>query len=309
MILLCGVPSDTPLTRVREQLRALDQPFVFFNQRRCEDAQIDFTVQGDRVRGVLEIDGRRHRLEDIGGVYTRLLDDRVLPELADEAEGSARRRHCRALHEALARWCEIAPARVVNRSRPMGSNCSKPYQAQLIREHGFRVPPTLISNDPGAVGAFAARHGRVIYKSLSGVRSIVHTLEAADAARLERIRWCPTQFQAYVEGTNIRVHVIGDVLFATAIETDATDYRYAHAHGGSTQLTAIELSPALRDRCVALARALGLAFAGIDLKRTDEGEIYCFEVNPSPAFSYYEAHTGQPIARAVARYLAAAAPP
>jgi hypothetical protein len=27
-------------------------------------------------------------------------------------------------------------------------------------------------------------------------------------------------------------------------------------------------------------------------------------VNPSPAFSYYEAHTGQPIAQAIARYLA-----
>jgi hypothetical protein len=26
-------------------------------------------------------------------------------------------------------------------------------------------------------------------------------------------------------------------------------------------------------------------------------------VNPSPAFSYYESHTRQPIARAVARYL------
>ena len=32
--------------------------------------------------------------------------------------------------------------------------------------------------------------------------------------------------------------------------------------------------------------------------------MYCFEVNPSPAFSYDEAHTGQPIAQAIARYLA-----
>jgi hypothetical protein len=30
-------------------------------------------------------------------------------------------------------------------------------------------------------------------------------------------------------------------------------------------------------------------------------------VNPSPAFSYYEAHTGRPIAQAIARYLAAEA--
>ena len=43
------------------------------------------------------------------------------------------------------------------------------------------------------------------------------------------------------------------------------------------------------------------------LKLTPDQQVYCFEVNPSPAFSYYEAHTGQPIAQAIARYLAAAA--
>jgi glutathione synthase/RimK-type ligase-like ATP-grasp enzyme len=56
--------------------------------------------------------------------------------------------------------------------------------------------------------------------------------------------------------------------------------------------------------CVNLAAGLGLAFAGIDLKITpDHAGVYCFEVNPSPAFSYYESQTGQPISRAVADYL------
>jgi hypothetical protein len=35
--------------------------------------------------------------------------------------------------------------------------------------------------------------------------------------------------------------------------------------------------------------------------------VYCFEVNPSPAYSYYESHTGQPISAALARYLVAGA--
>ncbi len=47
-----------------------------------------------------------------------------------------------------------------------------------------------------------------------------------------------------------------------------------------------------------------MAFAGIDLKITPDSQVYCFEVNPSPAFSYYEAGTGQQISEAVARYLA-----
>ena len=43
---------------------------------------------------------------------------------------------------------------------------------------------------------------------------------------------------------------------------------------------------------------------GIDLKITPEDDVYCFEVNPCPAFSYYEANADQPISAAVARYLA-----
>ena len=152
--------------------------------------------------------------------------------------------------------------------------------------------------------AFRARHGRVVYKSLSGVRSVVRTLEGADLERLDRIRWCPTQFQAFVEGTNVRVHVIGGQVFATAIETRATDYRYAEREGGPAELRATELPGELAARCVGMARGLGLDFAGVDLKLAPDGRAYCFEVNPSPAFSYYEANTGQPIAQAVARYLA-----
>ena len=46
-----------------------------------------------------------------------------------------------------------------------------------------------------------------------------------------------------------------------------------------------------------------MEFAGIDLKVTPENEVYCFEVNPSPAFSYYENNTGQPIAEGLAHRL------
>ena len=47
-----------------------------------------------------------------------------------------------------------------------------------------------------------------------------------------------------------------------------------------------------------------LPLAGIDLRRTPDGRYVCFEVNPSPAFSFYERRTGLPIAHAIARHLA-----
>jgi glutathione synthase/RimK-type ligase-like ATP-grasp enzyme len=82
------------------------------------------------------------------------------------------------------------------------------------------------------------------------------------------------------------------------------DYRYAYQNGEHEELEPMSLSNDLADRCLRLASVFGLEFAGIDLKITDEGKAYCLEVNPAPAFSYYELHTGQEISSAVAEYLA-----
>ena len=194
----------------------------------------------------------------------------------------------------------------------MASNISKPYQAQLIRSCGFRIPETLVTNvnEPHLVREFFKEHRRVIYKSVSAVRSIVQELEESDFDRLEQIRWCPTQFQAFVPGTNVRVHVVGEHVFATAVESEATDYRYAAQQvEGMRKGREVELSQELSQCCKSLTKALGLVFAGIDLKITPDNQVFCFEVNPSPAFSYYESHTGQPISSAVAYCLMHPAPP
>jgi glutathione synthase/RimK-type ligase-like ATP-grasp enzyme len=303
MILLCGIPSEPPLAMVHEALAELGAAALIFNQRHFATTHFSFTLSQGSIAGNLTINGQRYDLENITGVYMRLMDEQALPELNSLPQQAPERQHCRKLHEALMRWLEITPARVVNRCRPMGSNASKPYQAQLIAQHGFAIPETLITNDPALARDFYAQHQRVIYKSISGVRSIVQQLTTEDLARLENIRWCPTQFQAFVEGTDMRVHVVGQEVFATQILSEVTDYRYARKQGGVADLSAFELSNDLAEKCTRLAAALELPFAGIDLKITPTGEVFCFEVNPSPGFSYYESNTGQPIALAVARYL------
>ena len=306
MILLCGITTESPLALVREALDDMGAPYVFLNQRRFSLMKMALEISEGRTSGRLDVNGDSYPLDEFTAIFSRLMDYRFLPELKDKPEGSPDYLLCQNLLDTLTRWAEIAPARVVNRVAPMGSNFSKPFQAQLISEFGFEVPETLITNDPDLVRAFRARHQKIIYKSISGVRSIVQTFSDDDLDRLEHIRWCPTQFQAFVEGTNVRVHTVGEKVFPTAIRTAATDYRYAQRQAGDpAELREVELSDELAEMCVRLAEGLGLAFAGIDLKITPDNRVYCFEVNPSPAFSYYEANTGQPIARAVAEYVAA----
>jgi hypothetical protein len=304
MIPLCGIPSETPLRMVADCLTAVGAEFVMLNQRCVADCDLEFEVANGRVSGDLRIKDRLYSLESFQSVYSRMMDDRCLPELDGEPDDSPRRLHCHSFHEALMRWMEIAPQLVINRIGAMSTNMSKPYQAQLIRDYGFLIPDTLITNDPELVREFHARHGKIIYKSISAARSIVQALNESDFDRIRKICWCPTQFQAFIEGTNLRVHVAGHHVFATAVSTEAVDYRYAGQQAGkSAGLREVELSSELSERCVNLSQALGLPFSGIDLKVTPTDDVFCFEVNPSPAFSYYESNTGQPISVAVAQCL------
>lgn len=303
MILICGIPSEPPLAMVRAHLERLRAPFYCFNQRQAPQAELAFEVNAGGVRGLLEVDGLSIKLEDVGGVYTRMMDEQILPELAGEAPGSPARRRAQDVSIGLVNWMEVAPARVLNRASAMASNGSKPFQGQLIRAHGFAIPETLISSEPDEVAAFWARHGKVVYKSISSERSIVRELRDEDLARLERIRACPVQFQEKVEGRDLRVHVVGTRLFATSIRAESDDYRYAANEGEPARLTPCELDDGLAQRCLRLSSGLGLLFAGIDLRITPDGRAYCFEVNPSPGYSYYEGNTGQAISAAVAQLL------
>ena len=310
MILICGVPVEAPVTRAIEAAEELGIGYAVFDQRL--QSATELTLSADAVSGVagqLVTYDAVLNLADLKGVYVRLMDDRFLPDLSPLSLDAPERIRSTALHHVLRSWLNIAPCRVASRPRAMLSNMSKTYQAKIIRSFGFGIPDTLVTNDPAEVLAFVARcesdGDGVIYKSVSGTRSIVQSFGPNDQARLRDIRWCPTQFQRRVAGIDIRVHVVGQSVFATQIASTATDYRYATQQTGTdAELSPINVPFAVEAACVELATALELPFAGVDLRRTPEGEYVCFEVNPCPAYTYYESRTGAPIARALVSWLA-----
>jgi glutathione synthase/RimK-type ligase-like ATP-grasp enzyme len=210
---------------------------------------------------------------------------------------------CAERQAGLSALWEHLPCPVVNRMAGGFSNHSKPYQLAVIREAGLAIPRTLVTSDPDSAAAFAASGSPVIFKSLSGVRSIVRCVEAEDVQRFALLRNGPAQFQEYVPGCNVRVHTVDTAVFATRVRSDAVDYRYAEKQGASIDMEPTTLPLAVERACLRIARALRLTLAGIDLKETPDGRWYCFEVNPVPMFAYYEQHTGQPISAAIADLL------
>lgn len=65
------------------------------------------------------------------------------------------------------------------------------------------------------------------------------------------------------------------------------------------QDTVEKVKPALAGRCVGAHRWHSLDLARIDLRLAADGDADSFELNPSPGYSYYEAHTRQPKAAAI----------
>ena len=319
-VLLWGVPSEPPMAMVARRLVALGADVLAVRPGGIGQ-QVSVTIgacpsepdpAGNRratLAGTIRAGGRSVELASITGAYLRPVEPELVPELKGQAQTAPDLAHARRVQEMLTGFTEAAPGingcRIANRLSAMASNGSKPYQAQVIVRYGFSCPDTLISTDPEEVLDFAARHRQVVYKSCSGIRSIVTAFDpVADRERLQRLRWCPVQFQERVDGPDVRVHVVGRDVFAAIVDSTAVDYRYARTQvGEDPRLSAYQLDDDIASRCVALAAALDLPFAGIDLKLAADQRVICFEVNPSPGFSWYESATGLPISLAVARWL------
>lgn len=288
-ILVWGASGDPPTMAILRELAVRGVPHRFLNQGKLRGARFVSSANANLHR--LEMEGQAIELETIGAVYARPAENR---------EGS---RESVCLERQLYAWMEMTAARVVNRPSSASSNDSKPYQAERIRAHGFVVPPTLVTTSPQDVREFVERHSQVICKSAGRIRSTVARLDASELDNLDAVRHCPTQFQAYVSGVDWRVHVIGDEVFACEIHCAADDYHDAPELGVALEIKAATLPGQVAARCRSLARSLDLVLAGIDLRRDAQGVWHCFEVNPSPAFTYFEQVTGQPLTAAIAQLL------
>jgi hypothetical protein len=302
MILLWGLPGDGPMAQVRDALSQLGFAATFVDQRTTIDASAELFV-GSQLAGMVRIDGGVLDLRCVTAAYMRSYDPRQFPQVMQAGPGSDIWERAVWIEDILSSWADVSDALVINKPSACVSNSSKPFQAKLIRSLGFDVPKTIITTDPEAILEFVATCGKVVYKSTSSVRSVVSELTDKQMSRLDDVCWCPTQFQEFIPGTDYRVHVVGEEIFAAEIVSGATDYRYAARQGCSVEIRAASIPDELAALCVAASKELGLSVSGIDLRRHPEGKWFCFEVNPSPAFSFYQAATHQPMDEAIARLL------
>jgi glutathione synthase/RimK-type ligase-like ATP-grasp enzyme len=294
MIFLWGLLQDDTFRSVYDCLLRRSVEIAFVNHALIGRTRVEFSGQPEPDYR-LSCGKRVYELNSMSAAYLRPYDHRLYE---DEKTSSRKISPPDVVHHLLMSWAEHTAVMTINRPSAEATNQSKLYQAMLICRAGLRVPASLVSNDVEEIERFTAEKGRVIYKSMSSVRSIVQELDIRSLRSLGAMG--PAMFQQRIEGRNVRVHVVGEETVACTIESGATDYRY-----GESRMAPVSLPSEVAARCVGVTRELGLVLSGIDLIETEEGEYYCLEVNPSPAFSVFQRASSRSIADLVADRLMA----
>jgi glutathione synthase/RimK-type ligase-like ATP-grasp enzyme len=213
-------------------------------------------------------------------------------------------------HEAVAGLWAALDLTWVNRPELDEVAHHKPFQLAVADEVGLEIPRTLITNDPEEARRFADELGaeRVIYKTFLATEEHwreTRLLRAEELPLLDRVRLAPVIFQEFVPAEeDIRVTVVGDRLFATAIVPAPGDYQLDYRMNlAGASFVPTELAPEVADRIRALMKRLGLLYGAIDLRRRADGGCVFLEINPAGEWVFVEERSGQPITEAVADFL------
>ena len=295
MILLWGLLQDATLRSVYDWLRRWNAKLTFANHAAIAHSNIRLTT-GPQFSYCFTCEGCIYRLEDMSAAYLRPYDARDYDDGSEKPDTMQMIPHASLVHHLMNAWADSSSATIINKPSAEATNHSKLYQAISIRASGFLVPDSIVTNDRDRIREFQSKHGSVIYKSMSSIRSVVKELRPGALDVIRNLG--PVLFQQRIVGRNIRVHVIREKTAACAIQSDGIDYRYA-----PSSIEPVAISDDIAAKCVALTKRLGLVLSGIDLIRTPRDDWYCLEVNPNPAFSFYDVSEEKLIARAVAEAL------
>jgi len=193
-------------------------------------------------------------------------------------------------------------------SHPMSTALAsnKLFQLQAAKKSGFRVPRTIVSQDPDAICSFqSANNSGTIIKALQpstgGPPLFTQMLTKDHLSSDKSIMLCPVIYQELIQGTShLRVNCFGRDIYAVMLETSDLDWRVDLRN---TKITVVNLQDAIKERIYRVCKELQLKMGIFDFKVTSEGEIVWLEVNPQGQFLFIEGITGFDLKSSFAKFL------
>jgi len=312
-VLVLSEDCDPTVDAVVDELGRRDVP-VF----RCDTAwfplrmSLDAELFDGRWSGWLHTEHRDVALPGLRSVWYRRPTAFVLPEDLSGPE------HRHAMWEAkfgVGGVLADLPVLWVNHPSREADSSYKPVQLATASRCGFTVPSTLVTNRPEVVRRFAAKHGRVVVKSLGyssvfedsvGKALYTHVLSADDLADLAGVQTTAHLLQRFVadKAFEARVTVVGGCVLAAAVHagSDAShvDWRSDFA---AVTLTVVDVPDSVAAGMHQFMRAFGLWFGAFDFV-VDTADVWWFlEINSAGQYGFVEDATGLPITAAVADLL------
>lgn len=180
----------------------------------------------------------------------------------------------------------------------------KLFQLRTAHQLSFRVPETLISNDPDEIQTFyshCSSNGGMVVKPVylgfidrENQPSYIYTsvVNDEDLQAIDDARYAPAIYQQRVNTAfDLRVTVMGHQLFPVKIVAPqangrVSDWRVADVE--DLQHTVYELPDDLARKCRQLVDVLGLEFAAIDFVVDHEGNHFFLEINPNGQWAWLE---------------------
>jgi ATP-grasp ribosomal peptide maturase len=316
VVLVVGDAGDWSAAEVGKHLDARGARWVLldtadFPQRMSLDARLETEQTG--WQGEVTINGQMLRLAEVTAVYYRKPRDFDLPE---GLSGPERRFSHAQARVGLGGVLASLPVRWLSHPSALADAEYKPRQLALLRQAGLATPPSLITNDPAAVRAFAAVYGDLVVKPLAepivwegGGESVVFTRRIAveDLDTLDGVDTTAHLFQAFQEKRcECRVTAVGgDRLFAVAIHAGSSEsYVDWRSDYDSLRYEVIETPEHIRTGIARYLRAASLAYSAFDFVITPDGQWVTLEANGSGMWGWLAQECGLPIAEAIAEELA-----
>jgi glutathione synthase/RimK-type ligase-like ATP-grasp enzyme len=268
---------------------------------------IRYTCCGDH-QFEISIDGQARSLDDVAAAWWR----RPQQPQVSAAIGSESHRLF-ALNEAAEAlaglWHALDVFWVNDPARDHVAH-RKITQLRMAQQCGFRIPDTLISNDPERARVFIDHRGyrNVVYKAFSAFEDEwreTRLLRPDELSLLDNVQYAPVIFQEYVEAAyDLRITVVGDAVFAAAIHSQETSYPVDFRMDmASATIEPVDVPPSVEGQVTTYLRALGLQYGAIDMRVRPDGEYVFLEINPAGQWLFVEEVTHQPIAATLAQLL------
>jgi hypothetical protein len=196
----------------------------------------------------------------------------------------------------------------------------KPYQQAIAASVGFRVPPTLISNDKDSVQAFQRQNGdRLIMKSVSAgkvtpagdggetipycVMTMQVSPEDLETATPEEIAYCPHFLQQEIPKSHeLRVVVVDGRVLAFRIDSQKHELTSLDWRKGMevASFSPVSLDDGTIARIQAFMSRMGLFTGSLDLIIDPEEQVWFLECNQDGAWGWLDDLVESAITRAFA---------